>query len=67
MLVLTRKIGEAITLPSMGVTIHVVAVRGHRVTLGISAPSAIRVLRGELPRNDAPVSPVCSAERADPA
>jgi carbon storage regulator CsrA len=37
MLVLSRKVGEEIVLPSHGVTIGVVAARGGRVRLGIAA------------------------------
>lgn len=48
MLVLTRKVGEEIVLPSHGVTIGVVSVRGKQVRLGVAAPSATSVHRGEV-------------------
>lgn len=67
MLVLTRKTGEAIVLPSKNVTIKVVAVRGHRVTLAISAPREVRVLRSELMPDDSTASSVCAAKCADSA
>ena len=47
MLVLTRKIGEAIQVGDE-VTIEVLEVRGGRVRLGITAPSDIGVHRSEL-------------------
>jgi carbon storage regulator len=47
MLVLTRKIGEAIRVGDE-VTIEVLEVRGGRVRLGITAPSDVGVHRSEL-------------------
>lgn len=47
MLVLTRKVDEAIQLGNMEVTIRVVDITGGRVRLGISAPQEIRVTRQE--------------------
>lgn len=47
MLVLTRKLGEAIQIAD-DVTIEVLEVRGGRVRLGITAPSDVRVHRAEL-------------------
>jgi carbon storage regulator len=47
MLVLTRKIGEAIQIGD-DVTIEVLEVRGGRVRLGITAPSDVGVHRSEL-------------------
>jgi len=47
MLVLTRKIGEAIQIGE-NVTVEVLEVRGGRVRLGISAPSEVGVQRSEL-------------------
>lgn len=48
MLVLTRKLGEEIVIPSLEVTIRVVEVRGEKVRLGIDAPSEIPVHRKEV-------------------
>ncbi len=48
MLVLSRKIGEKVVLPDCGVTITVLAVHGHRVRLGITAPAEISVHRDEV-------------------
>lgn len=47
MLVLTRKLGEAIQIAD-DVTIEVLEVRGGRVRLGITAPQNIHVHRAEL-------------------
>jgi carbon storage regulator len=47
MLVLTRKIGEAIQIGE-GVTVEVLEMRGGRVRLGITAPSDVGVHRSEL-------------------
>jgi carbon storage regulator CsrA len=48
MLVLSRRLNEKIVLPSLGVTVQVLAVRGGAVRLGIQAPPDIAVLREEL-------------------
>jgi carbon storage regulator len=47
MLVLRRKAGEAIVLNGT-ITIHVLAVEGERVKLGISAPPDVVIVRSEL-------------------
>lgn len=48
MLVLTRRLGEEIVLPNLGVTISLTKVRGQSVSLGVSAPDSIRIMRSEL-------------------
>ena len=52
MLVLTRKIGESILIPSQGLTISVGAIKRGRVRLRISAPSDTRVVREEVKDRD---------------
>jgi carbon storage regulator len=47
MLVLRRKAGEAIVLNGT-ITIHVLAVEGEQVKLGISAPPDVVIVRSEL-------------------
>ena len=47
MLVLRRKAGEAIVLNGT-ITIHVLAVEGERVKLGINAPPEVVIVRSEL-------------------
>ena len=48
MLVLTRKLGEEIVIPSLDVTIRIVEVRGDKVRLGIEAPMDVAVHRKEV-------------------
>jgi carbon storage regulator len=57
-LVLSRRLHESIVLPSLNVTIKVVAMKGDRVRLGIEAPADIRVMREELlqDQSQAPVT-----------
>ena len=47
MLVLSRKIGEAIVIGD-GIVVTVTRMANNRVTLGIDAPGDVRVLRSEL-------------------
>lgn len=47
MLVLTRKLNEAIVVDGE-VEITVLQVRGNRIRLGISAPDHVSIRRGEL-------------------
>jgi carbon storage regulator CsrA len=54
MLVVSRKEGQTVIQDGI-VTIHVLDVVGHRVTLGLEAPDSVRFVRGELvPRQDEP-------------
>ena len=47
MLVLTRRIGEEIIIPELGVTVKVVKRDGKNVRLGITAPETVRIERSE--------------------
>lgn len=47
MLVLSRKVGEKIVIDG-NITLEVVKIQGNRITLGIVAPSTVKILRGEL-------------------
>ncbi|ABQ28240.1 carbon storage regulator CsrA [Geotalea uraniireducens] len=47
MLVLTRKIGEAVTIGDQ-IRIMVVEVKGNQVRLGIEAPQDMRIYREEI-------------------
>ncbi|MGQ0634263.1 MAG: carbon storage regulator [Planctomycetaceae bacterium] len=58
MLVLTRKLNEAIWLGD-AIRITVIDVKGSKVRLGIEAPQEVSIRRGELP---APDSFGCHAE-----
>jgi carbon storage regulator CsrA len=48
MLVLSRREGEKIVFPTIGITIEVLRIRGNTSRLGIDAPSDVKVLRNEL-------------------
>jgi carbon storage regulator CsrA len=48
MLVLSRRQGEKIVLPGLGVTIQVVAIKPGIVRIGIEAPPEIPILRQEI-------------------
>ena len=58
MLVLTRKIGEAILIDG-DITIVVKAIKGGRVVLGLEGPMGTKIIRGELG------TPVNSSELED--
>lgn len=47
MLVLSRKVGEKLVIDG-NITVEVVKIQGNRISLGISAPSDVKILRGEL-------------------
>ncbi len=48
MLVLSRKEGEQIVVPDCRLTVTVFDIHGERVRLGVSAPSEVRIYRGEV-------------------
>lgn len=48
MLVLSRRLGEEVVLPGMGVRIVLLTASGGRVRVGVVAPVDVLVLRGEL-------------------
>jgi carbon storage regulator len=48
MLVLSRKPGEQIVVPELDLTLTVLAIEGHRVRLGVSAPADVAVHRHEV-------------------
>lgn len=48
MLVLSRRVGEEVVLPGMGVRIVLLTASGGRVRVGVVAPADVVVLRGEL-------------------
>lgn len=48
MLVLTRKAGERIVLPDLGITVVVHAVSGDRARLAFEAPRETRIYRQEV-------------------
>lgn len=52
MLVLSRRAGEEIVIPELGITVQVLRTKGNQVRIGIEAPDSIRILRGELAFED---------------
>lgn len=47
MLVLSRKMEEAIMIGN-GVTVRILEIKGDRVKIGLTAPAAVSIMRGEL-------------------
>lgn len=47
MLVLSRKTGESIELPGLGVVVRVLEVKKSRIEIGIEAPREVAIRRGE--------------------
>lgn len=47
MLVLSRKVGERLVIGD-NITVVINRIAGNRVTIGIEAPSDVRIVRGEL-------------------
>lgn len=52
MLVLSRRTSEEILVPSLGITLKVISIKGGTVRLGITAPDNVQILRGELLDSD---------------
>ena len=50
MLVLSRKIGEQVLVPELGIYITILSVGTNRVQLGIEAPREIQITRPEANR-----------------
>ena len=64
MLVLTRKAGEELVIGD-NIKVVVNRISGNRVTIGVSAPEEVRIVRGELQEivesfdeQEAPASPI---------
>lgn len=57
MLVLSRKSSQEIMI-GKNVKVTVLQIKGNTVRLGIEAPREVRVVRGELPPKDEPISEV---------
>lgn len=56
MLVLSRKAGEKLIIDG-NITVVVVRIQGNRVTLGFTAPSDVKIMRGELNQPTAGTEP----------
>jgi carbon storage regulator len=48
MLVLSRKVNEAIVIPGLNLTIRVAEVSGQRVRLAFDAPRDVQIVRQEI-------------------
>jgi carbon storage regulator len=48
MLVLSRRPGEAIVLPTLNVTVRILSIRGNTIRLGIEGPREVLISREEL-------------------
>jgi carbon storage regulator len=48
MLVLSRKAGDGIVLPGLGITVRVLSSKGNTVRIGIVAPHDVQIVREEL-------------------
>ncbi|MCA9195058.1 MAG: carbon storage regulator [Planctomycetales bacterium] len=55
MLVLSRKVGEKLVIDG-NITVEVVRIKGNRITLGLSAPKDVSILRGELEKSPVELS-----------
>ncbi|TWU60950.1 MULTISPECIES: carbon storage regulator [Crateriforma] len=65
MLVLSRKVGQEILIPELGVVIQVTSTGSSKVQLGVQAPRDVRILRGELADCDRQVAELpCRKQRA---
>jgi carbon storage regulator CsrA len=64
MLVLSRRPGEKILFPSLGVSVEVLRSRGSVVRLGIEAPAEIPIIRGEIAESDDPADLVSRSPSA---
>jgi carbon storage regulator len=60
MLVLSRKVGERLVIGD-NITLVINRIAGNRVTIGIEAPSDVRIARGEL----SPTEPATPAPKSD--
>ena len=48
MLALSRKPGQSIVIPELGIKFYIYKVQGSTVQISIDAPKEIKILRGEL-------------------
>jgi carbon storage regulator CsrA len=48
MLVLSRKADQKVCFPGLGITVHILQVKGSSVRVGVDAPVEVRIMRDEL-------------------
>jgi carbon storage regulator len=68
MLLFSRKCGEEIVIPGLGITLTVLEVRGDRIRLGITAPVEVTLHRQEVwqctqPLGASRMTSPCTAQR----
>jgi len=71
MLILSRKVGESVTIGN-DIVVQVVSLSGNQIRLGITAPREVRILREEIfeairAENRAAANPSDSARRLEDA
>jgi carbon storage regulator CsrA len=67
MLLLSRRLNEKVVLPDLGISVQVVALKGHVVRLGIEAPPGVSVLRQErVGKTPAPVTAAYAGSTGGP-
>jgi carbon storage regulator len=47
-LVLSRKSGEEVLIPELGISIKIVGIHGKQVRIALSAPPSVRLYRAEI-------------------
>jgi len=67
MLVLTRKLREEIVVPQCNLTFTILEVHGDKVSIGITAPSEVRVYRREVWARILEEIKASQATKAEPA
>ena len=48
MLVLSRKQDQKVSFPELGISVHILRVKGSSVRVGVDAPLEVRIIRDEL-------------------
>ena len=48
MLIMTRKQGDAVVIPELGITVRILDIRGESVRIGVQAPTDMAVHRHEV-------------------
>jgi carbon storage regulator CsrA len=67
MLILSRRLNEALLFPGFDTAVRVVELKPNVVRLGIEAPDEVRVLRGEVPDRAAEWGPDPADGEASPS
>src|SRR5947208_14682973 len=66
MLVLTRKLQQQIKIGDQ-ITVTILKLKGNTVRVGIQAPREVRVVRGELPKENGALDPVTDSAGSEDA